>query len=209
MIRVYQKLHDERVRKKLTIDAVAAETKIRPAFLQAIEKGEYQKLPSPTYAEGFVITYAEFLGLSKKDILPLFRREFATDKDVKVLPLEMTEKKPINIHKIHFSGTFFVLVGIFLLLTGFLLFQYRAVFMNPGLSVSSPKNNAVVSSDVIVIGKAESSSDVSINNNQVALDSDGKFTKHLTIFPGPSIIRIIAKNTFGKETVIERKITVR
>ena len=58
MVKVGQKLHDARTRKSLTIDEVAAATKIQPKFITAIERSEYDKLPSPAYAQGFVSNYA-------------------------------------------------------------------------------------------------------------------------------------------------------
>ena len=73
MVHVGEKLSEERIRRGLTLEEVAKATKIRASFLQAIEKGEYKKLPSGTYVHGFVRNYAKFLGLPEYEILSLFK----------------------------------------------------------------------------------------------------------------------------------------
>ena len=86
MIRAGQKLRDERQRRGLTLSEISNATKIKVEFLSAIEKGEYEKLPSASYAHGFVGNYAKFLDFEEEEILALFRREFDGKKVYKVLP---------------------------------------------------------------------------------------------------------------------------
>jgi len=90
MVRLGQRLFDERRKRGLSLDEVAAATKIRGSFLSAIEKGDYTKLPSPSYAQGFVLNYATYLGFQRKETLALFRREFDERKEFKVLPKNIT-----------------------------------------------------------------------------------------------------------------------
>lgn len=54
----------------------AAETlRIRYHYLKAIEEGRFGDLPGPSYALGFVRTYAEFLDLDGKEIVRRFKEE--------------------------------------------------------------------------------------------------------------------------------------
>ena len=48
---------------------------IRYAYLDAIERANYENLPGPTYAVGFVRTYAEFLGLDGDSVVERFKNE--------------------------------------------------------------------------------------------------------------------------------------
>jgi len=93
MVPVGQRLQRERIQKKLTIEDVAKATKIKAVFLAAIEKGEYTKLPSPAYAQGFVRNYASYLGLPKGEITALFKREFDEKKAYKVLPDSLAKRE--------------------------------------------------------------------------------------------------------------------
>jgi cytoskeletal protein RodZ len=209
MVRVGQKLYDTRVRKSLTVDEVATATKIRPRFITAIERGEYDKLPSPAYAQGFVSNYAQYLGLSQKESMALFRREFDGKRSYKVLPEGLTKADSFLMPRIHIQQSA-VLIGIVLLmLFSYLGFQYRAMFTSPALSISLPKQNAQIKGDVTVTGKTDPSATVIINNEYVTLNKQGKFTKNITLFPGKSLITIKATNRFGRETKAERNIDIK
>ncbi|MCL5970461.1 MAG: helix-turn-helix domain-containing protein [Patescibacteria group bacterium] len=210
MIRVGSKLKEERIRKKISLEEVAKAIKIRPSFLSAIEKGDYQKLPSSAYAVGFVRNYASFLGLPEKEILALFRREFDEEKYFKVLPEGLYKKEDFPIKRIKFQQTILVVFLIFLALLAYILFQYRYAIINPPLSLDLPKENSVISSkSVTVAGTTDSNATLYVNNSSVSLDKDGKFKKELDLFPGKSTIKIKAVNRFGKQTEIERRIEVK
>ena len=60
-------LKQERERKFYTLDDIEKSTKIRKELLEALEKGLYQKLPPPTFVQGFIKNYGKFLGLSTED----------------------------------------------------------------------------------------------------------------------------------------------
>ncbi|WP_133366577.1 helix-turn-helix domain-containing protein [Qipengyuania sediminis] len=57
-----------RGKAKLTIADVAAKTRIPQRHLEAIEAGDYARLPSRTYAIGFSRTYARMLGLDEREV---------------------------------------------------------------------------------------------------------------------------------------------
>lgn len=208
MVRVGQKLHDARTRKSLTIDEVAAATKIQPKFITAIERSEYDKLPSPAYASGFVSNYASYLGFSQKEIMALFRREFDGKKSYKVLPESFTKNENF-ILRIHIQKSMLLISLILISLFAYLGFQYRAMFLPPTLSISSPQQNAEIKGEVTVTGKTDPSATVLINNELATLNDKGEFKKNISLFPGKSLIMIKATNRFGKETEEERNIEVK
>lgn len=57
------------------LNLVAQTLKIRHAYLKAIEERDYQDLPGPTYAVGFVRTYADYLGLDSDELVRRFKEE--------------------------------------------------------------------------------------------------------------------------------------
>lgn len=209
MVRVGQKLYQTRIHKSLTLEEIAKATKIRPQFLTAIERGEYEKLPSPAYAQGFVRNYASFLGLSQKEILALFRREFDEKKAYKVLPDGLTQNNTFPPARIRVRRSFVVLVFLCLILLGYLGFQYRSMFLAPVLIVDSPKQNEQTKPEVTVSGKTDPNATVLVNNELVLPNNNGEFIKNITLFPGKNSITLKAKNRFGKETVLQRSINVK
>ncbi|OGH17571.1 MAG: hypothetical protein A3C22_01740 [Candidatus Levybacteria bacterium RIFCSPHIGHO2_02_FULL_37_10] len=210
MIHAGIKLYEERVKKKLTLEEVSKATKIKPSFLLAIEKGEYARLPSGTYAHGFVKNYARFLGLPENELIALFKREYNEEKFVKVLPEGIVGLNDFPLKRIKFAQAFKVFILIFIILLSYIAFQYRSAIFNPSLSISSPADNSIIPSQrITVVGKTDSNSTVFVNNQTTSLDKDGNFKKTINVFSGKAIIIIKAINNFNKATIIERHIEVK
>ncbi len=56
-------LRKERESQNLSVQDVEKGTSIRALYIEAIEQGEYDKLPGEVYAKGFIKNYANFLNL--------------------------------------------------------------------------------------------------------------------------------------------------
>jgi cytoskeletal protein RodZ len=67
----------ERRRRSLgrSLADAEADTRIRARLLEALEKGDYEALPSPAYVRGYVISYAKFLGLESAPLVELYDKE--------------------------------------------------------------------------------------------------------------------------------------
>jgi len=63
VIRIGETLRRERERQGLSYEQVEAELRIRTHYLRMIEDGRLDVLPGTAYARGFVLQYANFLGL--------------------------------------------------------------------------------------------------------------------------------------------------
>lgn len=209
MVKLGQRLQTLRMQKKLTIDQVSQAIKIKPVFLTAIEKGEYHKLPSPAYAQGFVRNYATYLGLSRAEITALFKREFDEKKAYKVLPDSLVKQQEYPQQRLRIQQSLLIAGVVLLIFLGYLFFQYRAAFIPPALQVSSPQADSTTAKEVIVSGKSDSTASVFVNNQPVTVTSEGEFSKRLTLFPGNTTITVRAENRFGKETTVQRNIVVK
>jgi len=208
MVRVGQRLYKERIQRKLTIDEIAKATRIKPIFLQAIERGEYNTLPSPAYAIGFVRNYADYLGLPKAEITALFRREFDEKKAFKVLPDSLVKTKEFPVKRIRIQQSIFVIIFFLILITGYLLFQYRFAFLSPLLKIDSITQSPS-SQEVTVSGITDSNATLTINNEPVTVGNTGKFVKKFILFPGKTAVTFRAKNRIGKETIQKKEIEVK
>ena len=209
MVRAGEILKEERLKRKLMLSDISKATKIRESYLLAIEKGDYKRLPASTYTQGFVRNYAKCLGLSEQEILAIFRREFDEEKTFKVLP-EGLVKEDFSIKKIKLADTAKIIIFLFLILLGYILFQYRYAIISPPLEVLSPIEGAVVLSRTVrVSGKTDPNATVYVNNETASLDGDGNFKKVIDVFPGKIKIKVLVINRFGKEKSIERHIEVK
>lgn len=205
MTTVGEILKNARQEKKLTIEQVEKATKIRAKFIVALEQNQFDKLPGPTFARGFVKNYAAFLGLPTEDTLAFYRRQ-AGGEELPTIP-----KTPVNINK---DGLItpqrFTVASIVLLLLGFfgyLVFSYVQFAGAPVLLVSSPANNTVVAYDSAeIIGKTDPGASLSINNESVSISENGSFDVKVPLSPGLNTLTIVATNKFGKKTTVVRNL---
>ncbi len=65
------KLKRAREARQLTLEQVAQTTRIRPRYLEALERGDLSAIPSNAQARGFLRIYAEFLGLDSNSLVPV------------------------------------------------------------------------------------------------------------------------------------------
>ncbi len=210
MIKVGQKFQEARIAKDLTLEDVSKSTKIKKQFLEAIEKGEYEKLPSVTYAQGFVRNYARFLEMPEAETLALFRREFDEEKSLKVLPSGFAKTKEFPVSRFKVKQTIIFGLLICFVILAYIIFQYRGALVNPSLTVSSPLENSQIDSSVVTVtGKTDPNATVYVSNYQVTVDNNGVFSKVINVFPGKTTLTVTAVNPFGKQTTIKRDIEVK
>lgn len=202
-----EELKEARLEKGLSLEDVSKSTKIKLQFLEYIEKGEYGKLPSVSYAQGFVRNYARFLKVNEKTVMAIFRREFDEEKTFRVLPKGFDKTEEFPIRRLKFSRAVFLTAAIFVIFLGYLLFQYREAFISPPLSINSPLQNSTVSSSLVTVsGKTDPNSTVYVDGNAVSIDENGNFKKTLNVFPGKVVITVKAINKFLK--VSQKQITI-
>lgn len=68
-------LREARIAKGLDYDTVARRLRIRPDILQAIEDGDFERMPPKGYATNMINAYARFLGLNPSDITHMYLDE--------------------------------------------------------------------------------------------------------------------------------------
>jgi hypothetical protein len=66
-------LREARMRQRLDITDVEAQTKIRAKYLRALENEDFGMLPGSTFVKSFLRTYAEFLGLDPQLLVEEYR----------------------------------------------------------------------------------------------------------------------------------------
>jgi cytoskeletal protein RodZ len=72
---VGERLRLAREEKKLSLEDLAAQTRIPQRHLASIETGEWDSLPAPTYTIGFAKSYASAVGLDRTEIGNQLREE--------------------------------------------------------------------------------------------------------------------------------------
>jgi cytoskeleton protein RodZ len=72
---VGQRLRAAREKQKLSLEDLAAQTRIPQRHLESIENSDWDSLPAPTYTTGFAKSYAGIVGLDRMEIGDQLRAE--------------------------------------------------------------------------------------------------------------------------------------
>lgn len=203
---VGQILQKNRIDKKISLEQVAFQTKIRKDILIALEADEFQRISSIASIKGLLKSYAEFLDLSSEQILAIFRRDFSRKEKKKIIPSGFL--KPIGKRQINLTPKITMVITIiffFLILAGWLSYQYLSLVRAPFLKINYPVDKIQVKEKTIEIyGQADVDSLVTVNMETVLLSPQGEFHYQVTLFPGENDLVIEAANKNGRKNKIER-----
>jgi len=91
-----QQLQNAREARKLSLEDVSKATHMRTHYLQALEEGDYQALPSETQARGFMRTYASYLGLDASALLVEMDAETTPQSETTAVADQPDDRKPVT-----------------------------------------------------------------------------------------------------------------
>jgi cytoskeletal protein RodZ len=88
---VGERLRAAREEKGMSLEDIAAQTRIPRRHLESIEKADWDKLPAPTYTIGFARSYASSVGLDRADVADQLRTEIGGSRPQTMLSPEVFE----------------------------------------------------------------------------------------------------------------------
>lgn len=100
MDNVSNMLKEARLAKGLSLEDAEAATSIRKLYLEAVENGEFEKIPGDVFAKGIIRTYGNFLGLNGPDLVNIYKAQSSglTKEAVAPKPIRMVEKISVSPH---------------------------------------------------------------------------------------------------------------
>jgi cytoskeletal protein RodZ len=75
-----QLLRETREEKRIPLDSIEAQTRIRQKYILALEEGRYDELPTPGHIHGFLRNYATCLGLDMDEVEALYTKDRAAHR---------------------------------------------------------------------------------------------------------------------------------
>ena len=197
-------IKEKRQSKNLSLEKLSELTKIQVYHLEALEAGQFEKLPPSIYRDGIFRRLSKFLDTDGGEIMEAYKNKF----EVKVSNLP-----PVSVYK---NSSFFILTrkkimiftGIFLLLffSGYLWYQFNFLVGPPNLAIKPNQDLVTKEESILLNGKTDSGIDLTINGENTYVDSNGNFSKSVKLAEGINIIEIKAINNFGKVSTIIRQI---
>jgi cytoskeleton protein RodZ len=80
-------LREARMRARVDISEIEAQTKIRAKYLRALENEEWDLLPGPTFVKTFLRTYAQALDLDDKALVEEYRASYEHPNEAELQPI--------------------------------------------------------------------------------------------------------------------------
>jgi cytoskeleton protein RodZ len=141
-ISVADQLKMARVNRSLTIDEVAVRLNLRPASIEAMESGAYEKLPGAAYVAGFVHSYARLLMLDGAALVSQLKVESA------VMQPKPVHEMPFKVSQRAFPSAGFIWTGLILLLGLLLLWTLTNNKFAPEISTAESSEPQALPADV-------------------------------------------------------------
>lgn len=200
---VGQIISQARQKRSLSLEQLSSLTKIDSKYIEALEKDDYQSLPSETFAKGFIRNLCQRLDLNPNELVAIFRRDFKNPEQPVVV-----KKRHRFVLTDNLTRLFpFVLGGIAFFV--YLFFQFRAIVVPPKLAVTRPGDGSVLVSPIEIEGVTVNDGTVYINDEtKVRPDSSGHFFARVSLPVGETIIEVKTVNRFSRSTVQKIPITV-
>lgn len=208
---ISEQLRSARQARNIKLKDAAQKLNINCEYLEALEKGNFKKLPAGIYGKNFLKDYAIFLRLDWKDLEKKFTKELEALKD----DSEENLFTPSVAKSRYFISYPKIARGVILISIVFLCFIYlgdklKKIYSQPNLVVANPQNNLVVEEKTISVnGRAEAEAEVIINGEKAVSDKKGNFFETVYLKEGVNIITVTAKKKYGRENTIKRQILVR
>lgn len=200
-------LQTARRKKGLTLDAVAAELRIPPAHLEALEQGNLGVFAAEVYARGAYVRYARYLGVGRQKTYYAFLRSLSGVKER--VPLRLPQRARWLGRVWTPAGVLVLgaLMGV-LLVIGYLGLQVRAFVRLPDLELLEPTVAVIEGPQVTVRGRAEAEAQVTVNGQTALLAGDGTFEMELSLRPGINVLQLEARGASGRTRVLKQDLLV-
>ena len=139
-------LRQERERQQVSLQEIAAATKIQLKFLEALEHDAYDQLPAPPFVVGFLRAYAQYITLDAETVLTAYRSLQRAPEPPEAAPRPVPTPTPSSQRRqLIRLGVFLVVFGV---ITGLVLHELRR---------GQPTRSPVASFPAVLPGQAEKS----------------------------------------------------
>lgn len=198
-------LKEARLGKKLSLEELSKNTKIKAEFIRSIEQKKWNKLPEYPVVVGFVKNLALFLEIPRDKAVALLRRDYPPTKiDIAPKP-DIGKTKRLGPRIVFGSGV----AVIALIVMIYLGLQYHSFQSPPPIKITTPENGQVITEpEVVVSGETDPDATVVVNNQPALVNEDGVYSVSISVDENTNTIEVRANSRNGKESVTTREISV-
>ncbi len=204
---VAEQLRRVRQSKELKLETVAKKLNIRAEYLEALEKGHYDRLPTGVYGRNFLREYCRFLGLDYRPLAKQFEAEAKASIRGNVFERRLVAKRDLlALPVLARNAIIGVLIAACLIYLGLLL---KRIFEPPFLAIEYPTDNLTTADNRLTVrGRTEPETEITINNENVVVTSSGAFERDVFLQPGLNTIAVTAEKKYSRPATLLRQVLV-
>jgi len=190
-----------REEKNMTIETLAQKSCINKKYLQALEDCRFNDIPCPhIYIGHFIKKYVQTLGEDPTPYIAQYRQEEIQTTDTDKKQSIATKSKTILYNVPHMVRIGFSMMAVLCLLV-YLGFHIHNILQAPTLVISSPRDGDISNENPIIVqGKTDPETRITINEKQIANDEQGNFSEEITLKNGINTLVVSVENKHGKQS---------
>lgn len=194
-------LKQRRLSFNIELSEIERDTGIRPEYIDALERRDFEKLPADIYLIPITKQYALYLGLDadavinqlKEEKLDYLNHQNQLEIDNKLV---LSHTSPITGKKIFIS----LATSILGLVVFYIVQQFYQVSSPPDIVIFEPATGITVSSNnILVKGKTSNASKIEFNGKVINTDTEGQFNIPVDLKNGENNIAIVATSNNGQK----------
>ena len=181
--------------KGIGANKLASLTDVPNRFIDALLKGQLDKLPAKPYIRGYLFKISSVLGIESDELWQAYRTSSETrssgDQD----------RLPTNRFALKKTSSKHIVWGLAILaFILFAVFNFNRILGKPTLDINIPETT---NQEVLEIeGLANPEDRLTLNGELIYTDDTGLFTKQVQLEPGLNTLEFKIQRYLGKETTI-------
>ena len=203
------RLRQVREDSSLTLADAAAGTQIKQEYLNALESGDYGRLPGPVYIESFLKKYAEWLQVSSEFVLSVYRQQEKKMHRRKFRPtFSFTSREHLReiITPRLLRNIIIGIIGTACLV--YIGWSLAKIFTPPPLEISQPADYLqTTQGSVKIMGLTTPEAELTINGKEIFLEENGSFTETVFLKEGINEIVVTAKRERSNAVSVIRHVS--
>ncbi len=194
-------LKQRRLSFNIELSEIERDTGIRPDYIDALERRDFDKLPADIYLIPITRQYALYLGLDADTVISQLKEEkldYLNHQNQLTVEnkLVLSHTTPITGKKIFIS----LATSILGLIVFYIVQQFYQVSSPPDIVIFEPATGITVSSNnILVKGKTSNASKIEFNGKVINTDNEGQFNIPIDLKNGENNIAIVATSNNGQK----------
>lgn len=189
----------------LNLEKLSRMSGISERHLEALLEEKFKQLPSAPYVHGYLSKIGAILNLNSEDLWRIYLKD-----NHNLRRSGERDKLPPNrfFYRFWLSRRFIILASGVVIIGLYVFFQTSFFFNKPDLVFEDlSEDSLIVDNDKFIFrGRIEAPASLSINDEQISIDSAGSFEKTVYLNSGLNVFTFRAKKVLGKELKVIKQI---